>query len=298
VSKVGDCEIEPAIAIVIAKPNSHAALHAAIGVVGAAGPGPDLLEGPVTAIAVKTVRGAVVGEIEIDVAIVVVVEAGHAHRVPVAADRQTGFLGRGAKGAVTVVEIESVEILPQPPGTIHDRNLAAPQAGTASGEDFLPGRLDVVADIQVLIPVAIGVEEGRADAPARLEDAGLAGDVGKGSVAVVAIKQIVTVGRQIDVRQPVGVEIADATAVPVNACADTGSLGDIGEGAVAVVAVQHALLGLVPGLVRQAKGSHEIEIEITVSVVIQHQNPITRRLQDVRLLDASRIGDHVQPRGL
>ena len=169
-SEVRYHQVEPPVAIVVSHADTHAPLSVAIGVVGATRPGRHLLEGGVAPIPIQTVGRAVVGHVHIQIPIEIEVEADHPHRIPHSTHPHTGRLGSFPKRAVAIVEIEGVLALGQTARAIHDQHLAPPSPGALGGENLLPRRLDVVAYIQILIPILIGVEESGTDTPFRVPD--------------------------------------------------------------------------------------------------------------------------------
>ncbi len=151
------------------------------------------------------------------------------------------------EGAVAVVVIE--DVLLSAVGQRSREGLGGEVVPVFGIED------QIAADVEIEQPVAVGVEEGRADAPQLAADPGLFGDIGEGAVAVVAVERVpVVVGDE---------EIAVAVVVVVGShrrhaearVADAGRVGDIGEGAVAVVAVEGVLQ-----LAREVAAAHVAEV--------------------------------------
>jgi hypothetical protein len=240
---------------------------------------------------VEAVGGAVVGEIEIHRSVAVVVEARDAHRVAEPADVEAGFAGGLAERPIAVVQVEGVGTFRQTARSVHDVDLVAPAPGAAGGEDLVPGGFDVVADEEIVVAVAVGVEERRADAPARVTDAGPAGHLLEGAVAPVPVEEVGAEGGHVDVGKAVAVDVADAAAVAVDGRRHAGGARHVAKGAVALVAIEDAVGGGAPAELGESEGVHEVEVLVAVAVVVEGQNAVAGRFQNVALVLASRIGD-------
>ena len=109
---VGDRQVEQAVAVVIPRRHSHAGLGQAALAVGGAGEQREVLEGDstvgtATAVAEEEVRGLVVGDVEVDPA--VVVEVGEGQPEPGAAGTaESRGPGGVVEGAVAAVQVEAV----------------------------------------------------------------------------------------------------------------------------------------------------------------------------------------------
>jgi hypothetical protein len=73
------------------------------------------------------------------------------------------------------------------------------------------------------------VGECTARAPPVVFDAGAAGDVGEGAVAVVLVQRVGPEGRDVDVLEPVVVVVGDAGAGAPAAPGQAGFLGDVAK---------------------------------------------------------------------
>ncbi len=290
VREVRHHQVEPAVAVEVGDPDAHAPLDGAVGVEGAARPGADLLEAAAPEIAVEPVRRAVVGDVEIGQAVVIEIESGHVHRVAGGLVEQPGRRGRLAEAAGAVVQVEAVRRRRQPARAVHHQHPVAPPARATGGRDVRPGGVDVTGDVEVVIAVAVGVEEGTADTPgvvARRQRLG--GPVGEAAVAAVDQQDVAAERGHVEVGAAVAVDVADAAALAVDRQPGAGALADVLERAVAQVAVEPAAVAAarVPG---QPVGGDEVEILIAVAVVVQAQHAVAGRLQDVRLLGATAPG--------
>ena len=112
--------------------------------------------------------------------------------------------------------------------------------GALIATEFI-GRLvefDESADEQIEAAVIVVVEPDGAGGPSRRGDAGFKGDVGKGSVAIVAIEGGPVIAGDKEVGITVSVVVANGDAHAVTGIGHPCLGGDVGEGSVAVVAVK------------------------------------------------------------
>ena len=96
----------------------------------------------------------------------------------------------------------------------------------------------IAGDDEVQPAVAVDIDEAGARRPAVACHAGLFGDIGKRSVAVIPVQNIVAEVGDVEVRPAIVVVVAGRHPHSVGMAAHPGLLGDVGEGAVAVVVIQ------------------------------------------------------------
>ena len=106
--KVGYVQVGIAILIVVAKVRAHARFDVAIAVVRHAGDEGDVLEGAVALVLEEHVRGLVVGDKEVAVAIGVVIGRHHAQAVIAIGGCHAGRLGDVGKRAIALVAVEHI----------------------------------------------------------------------------------------------------------------------------------------------------------------------------------------------
>src|SRR5262249_5719977 len=127
---------------------------------------------------------------------VIVEIIGHScNRVARTGLQNSGFFRHVCKCAITIVMKEHIGVTRQAPRTTHHGN-AFPLAGRSFslGPRLLKIELDVIADEQVQVSIAIVIEPRAPCTPAHLwiVDAGLARYVGKSPVAVVMEQDVVS----------------------------------------------------------------------------------------------------------
>ena len=215
-------EILVAVAVEVARGDSHAAFGVAGGVEGGSGQQPFVGEGAVAAIDPQLIRGGVVGDVEIQPAVAVVVSGRHAEARAVGlADPGRG--GRVREPAVSLVAVER-----------GGHRLVGSRAAVVARADRvvadLVGRereVEVAGNEEIQPAVAVVIHECGARAPQRFADAGLGRDVGKGAVAVVAIERRAFEAGHEEVGPLVVVVIADRDAHAVTAEAHAGRRGHV-----------------------------------------------------------------------
>ena len=145
-------------------------------------------------------------------------------------------------------------------------------------------QVDVGAEEQVEIPVAIVVDKGTASAPLRCgqRQACFASDVGERAVAVVAEKHIVVVIGEEKIVQPVVVEVADGDARDPTGTRQTGFRSDILERSVAIVLVQ-PVAGSRGWSSAEARASQHQNVEPAIVIVIEESDAATDSLKNVAL---------------
>ncbi len=131
--------------------------------------------------------------------------------------------------------------------------------------------------------VAVVIDEAAAGAPLRPghEEAGFAGDVGEGAVAVVAEQYVPVVVSEEDVFEAVVIVVGDGDARNPAGAREAGFRGHVGESAVAVVAIE-AIAGAF-GRGAEAGAAEREDIEPTVVVVIEKGDAAAYGFEDVAL---------------
>ena len=95
---------------------------------------------------------------------------------------------------------------------------AVARAALAAPDIIFRSPVDVVGDHQIEPAVFVVIEPSRASGPAAfVGDACLCGDVSKSAIAVVVIKNGVSIAGDVEIREPVIVKIADGDSLAVMA---------------------------------------------------------------------------------
>ena len=178
---MGGVDVEAAVVVVVANGEAHARLGTAEAIDSAAEHHRPLLKAAATLIDKQEVGFGVVGDVEIDEA--VSGEVGDRHPKPLVAGAEEAHLAGGiAEGAVAIVKEAGIG-----PGIdvagMTDSRLALRVVAGEGIEDVV---LQIVADVEIEVVVAVEVGPGGRGAPARVAGAALLGDVAKGSIAKVA----------------------------------------------------------------------------------------------------------------
>ena len=208
---------------------------------------------------VEDVLGAVVGDVDVGVAVAVVVGKRYTEAAALEGDA-----GRVADVDVAAIVVAVEDVADRCVG----RGLAV-GAGLADLTDDIDVEavVDVVGDKEVEVAVAVVVEEAGAGAPARVGDA----RVHRGEDAtVVAVEGVGTVVGDVEIRIAVGVVVGGCypESVPRVGCTAPG--GGIGETATSVVvAVEAVDWQWVGGQAGQITAVDQVEIEIVVGVVVE-----------------------------
>ena len=279
VAQVGHEQVLPAVAIQIARVGPHAGLR--LTVLAAADPGleSDVGEPAVAVVPVQRVDRRVVGDVEILVAVRVVVEPDDAQSLAVRVP-DAGGARHLLEFAVPLVVIQHVG----QPAVGVGMTVRAPHCAHVAAELLVVHReVDVIRHEQIEAPVVVVVGPGRARGVETVLDARLLGHVGERAVAVVAVQDRRAEVRDIQVLVPVVVIVACGAAVAVSRrVSHAGLVGHVDEGAVPLVPEQ-AGVGR-PGRARgpgQRPALNEKEILPAVAVVIQEADARGDRLDVV-----------------
>src|ERR1051326_644943 len=200
-----DIKIQPAVVVPVGAFHTHRALDIAKRVVSQSQEGADLFELASAVILQNKIGAQIVSHNDVCVAVIVEVGADHAH-ARAQERRDAGGSADIGEGSIPVVAIEHVRRRRVMQGTdvsrksVHVRNLVV-----------LESESHVVGHEQVQIPVTIHIQETGAGADVVSHGhSGLSGDIGKGPIPVVPIKDVRPEIIQVDIRVAVVVIIAHA----------------------------------------------------------------------------------------
>ena len=280
-------EVRVAVVVRVPRGHAHAAQGVAGGVEGGARHQAVVPERAVALVHPQQLAHLVVGHVDVRPAIAI--EVGRHHAQPAAG------LGQDAALAAHVLE-GAVAAVPEQPVRLRGVVLRAAVVGDAGGaEAGLPGPgpiVDVGRDEEVEPAVAVVVHEEGARGPARVAAARGGGDVFERAVRAVAPELVGPVVGQVEVRPPVVVVVPHGHALAVARGPDAAGLGHIGEAQAGspvgagreVVAEEPAPRGPVPGrggrAVDGARRLHQVDVLVTVVVVIQEGHPGARDLRE------------------
>ena len=224
-------------------------------------------------IAIKKVGCSIVGHIEVRTSIVVEVAPNHAHAVIPIGIIHAGLFRDLSKGAVAVVVIESIACAFQ--STRAALHLQVEKRTCGSIRQFLQifqMAVHVVTDKQVNESVAIVIGKRRSRGPSAIAYAGLFGNVGEGTVSVVAIQHVASQASDINIGPAIVVIIAHRSAHRPAGIAHAGFLRHIGEGSIMIVVIKSAARLLSSqGHVNRGR-IREINIQPAVAVIVEQQD--------------------------
>ena len=281
VGERGEDQVDPRVAVVVARVGAHSRLGAGIAVDRDAGNLCNVLESAVAEVVVEEVRIGVVRHEQIDEPVVVIVGGQDGESVRARRIGEAVRVGRFLELSVAEVFEEEVGLAGESGGADHDGRSVAPDERATRALHGIPGRLDVAGDVQVEVAVAVCVEERATGAPSAGRDSRPGGDVLESAVAAVAEQDVRPPVRHVEIEKAVAVEVPGARAVPPGREVDARLLRHVlelpsAEIPVESVAVRDTLAGR-----RQLRGGHEVDVEQPVAVVIEQCDAAARGLQDV-----------------
>src|SRR5208282_1801793 len=179
VPRVGDPQVEQAVAIDVGKHGAHGRRHFAVLSVRYAQVAGNFFEGAVVLIAKQEIFGSVVGNINVGPAVAVKISGDDAHGAALvgAYARRIGHI---RERAVAIVVIEAVG-----GGRVIERSgiVIGSVVGAILGIEF-----HVTADEKIDAAVAIVVQPRRTDRPSINVDPRLRGDIGECAVAIIVVE--------------------------------------------------------------------------------------------------------------
>ena len=145
----------------------------------------------------------------------------------------------------------------------------------------IPVEFAELADKKIESSVVVIVKPDCARTPSGDPDAGLLRNIGKCSISIIAIQNVSSVIRHVDVWQTVAVVVANGNAHPVTSASNPGLLRDIGEGPVSIVAVERIAERLW-GIIKVALPAvDEIYVHPSVVVVVKKSAPRATALRQI-----------------
>src|ERR1700674_3701875 len=275
VGEGGDEEVKLAVAIVIADADAHGSLCAAFFVNGEAAEVAYVLERAVVAVAVEIVRSGVVGDDQVQPAIVVEIGEDGSEAVATFAVSDARLQADVGERAIPIVVEEMIAFAEEAHGAAKngDASVLAGAFGDApfSGED---GALEIVFHVtgneEIEQTVVVVVAPGWARGPTAESDTCLFGDVGERAVVVVVVKAVLAKVRDVDVRPSVVVIVGYCHAKPPALIRNAGLFGDVSEGAIVIVVEEHGARRSLLTLHCGERGTVEqVNVEPAIAVVIE-----------------------------
>ena len=162
------------------------------------------------------------------------------HSLTVGATCDPGRLAYIRECSVAIVVVQGMSSVGQPAWPAFHGNAFPVAIAVLPGHgSVFEGETNIVGDEQIQVAIPVVVQEAAPCAPARLlvPQAGGFGYIGKGSVAIVAIKPVLSEAGDEDVFESVVVIVADANSGGPIPGTQAGFLGNVGDGSVGVVVV-------------------------------------------------------------
>ena len=283
--EVGDEDAQPAARVVVGDRHAHPALLGAVLAHGNPHEEPRFLEGPALPVDVEVVGGRVVGDVEVEPAVAVHVDPGDAKAEVAVGIADARFLADLGEGAARILAEQEIGGARQAPRSTLDGD-AAVLAGLVLAElrQVVQVELDVPANEQVEVAVAVVVGEAATGRPAGGRHAQVLRHVGEGALAGVAVQPVPADPGDVDVLPAVAVDVGDAQPHAPAGMGNTGLGGDVAKRAVAQIAVESARrrLRVVRGVDRERVD--EVDVQQAVAVVVEQPDAAAHRLDDVLLL--------------
>src|SRR5579863_2475766 len=186
-------------------------------------------------------RSGVACDEDVSPTVLVEIRSDHRHAVGLSGGRDSGLLGHVGERAVSVVAVEGMSSGGQSTGpTLHGNTFPVAVHILAGYGRMFKREADVVRNEKIEVAIAVVIKETASRAPAWLiaQKAGRLGHVSKRSIAIVAVKTVLTKIGAEDVFEAVVVVVPDADAGGPAHGLQSCLLGDVGESAVAVVFVK------------------------------------------------------------
>ena len=236
-SEGGHEQTRPAVIHPVPKVHAHAGHRHAIFRVGDEGFDANLVESVARAIFEQEIPVVVVGDEYVHPSVTVVICDGHSHTLSNVRGNSHHFRDVG-EGAIAVVVIQDIGF-----AFVKGRRTGEALAGSSADSRSCKRPVQIVAHEEVKFAVIIIVHPRRRHAPELLPrrgkpgNSGFGGDIGKGAVAVVVIKDVAVEPGNINVGSPVIVIVGRGSANAVALATNPGTVGNVGKCAVVVVMV-------------------------------------------------------------
>ena len=242
------------------------------------------LESTVTPVDPQEICLSVVGDVHIRVSIAVEVTDGDAQpsRASAPYSRDLRYV---RKASVTLVAIQDI-------GNRRKdlRTAEIPPPGFISTHHC--GLVDeIVRNVNVEKTVAVEIQEGDRRAPIRIRNTRNTRDVIKRAITAVAVERIRADICNVHIYVTIVIDVPHRHTHPETFVSQTGTVCHIHEGSVAFLAVQ-TIAGWSPAGRVDAAPVHEIDIQVTVVVVVQKRSARARDLRHViRKIDARVVNE-------
>ena len=244
----------------------------------------------VAIISIEKIGRRIIGDIEIGIAIPVIIQREHAQTLaPGIGD--TSPLRNIFKCAVSTIQIQQIGSTPKPV-----RRAVSPHT-TAFTHRLSGGIVSEIAHhIEIQISIGFKIEKSRPRAPSACGHIRLPGSVFESGIAIVHIQNIFGIAGNVEVQIAVIIRIAHSTTHAIAPAGRTRKFGNIGQTncLIRIIAIQRiATLNRLPG---QIGAINQIEIQIPIAVRVEKRTARTHRLDIVPSAPGSGTVDKMDPR--
>ena len=216
--EVADDDVEESVPVVVAKVCAHACFGFAIWAEGDAGIQPNIGKSRPPLVAKEKVRGHIVGDKQIGIAVFVVVTKYHAE-LTAAVVINAYFFRHVGKSSISLIAVHNPRRALVLTGTAVDAYRAVPALFVV-----FEGEIGIVGNVEVEIAIVVDVGKGRTHTQALVAAASGLCHIDKGTIAAIAIQHVGTEVRNIEIHVTVVVIISRADSHAIPFIADTSVL--------------------------------------------------------------------------
>ncbi len=270
---------------------AHARLRRPFLVERTAGPRRDFPEDAVAFVPVQVIRIRVIRDVQVLIAVPVVVERPDREAKPESAILQARG-DRRVHEAASIVPEEMIWCALEPERAERDVLDTFPAQRPLCLEDRIERRVDVGRDVHVEVTVAVRVEERRAGVPAWRFETHVGRNVAEAPVAEIPVQHVLPEICHEDVRPSIAVVVGDECArSPLAFSGDPGLIGHVLERAIGHPFVQRVPSTLEDRRSVEPPAVHEIDVEPPIAVVVEKRCTRAGRVEQVVLVGPARQQD-------
>src|SRR5690242_2031074 len=285
VGKVSFHQVRPAVIVVIGAVHPHAGLGQAISAESHSSLHSYFRKPSFAVVVVKAAGAGIVGNIEVEAAVLVVVQPNDAQAIiGLGINAQLfAYVGEGAVAVIVVQPITRAIQASRPAGNGYATVLA--ERTTAEGRQVVQVEFHIVSDIEIQAAIIVVIAEGSARAPAAgIVHARLGSYIGESSVAVIVVKHAAIEVGDVDILIAVVVIIAYGHAETPATVIQTGFGTNVAKGAIVVVAVKRHTMAAFGAQIGESGAVHQQDVHPAVVVVIKNRHAAAHGFHDVELL--------------
>src|SRR5882762_1960020 len=256
--------------IVIANGDAHGGLFGTVFTDRRAGLESDLFEFSIAKILVEKAGSGIVGDVNIRAAGIIEIGPDNAHAiVSIGVAYARGFRNIGESAVAIVVEQSITSAFEAARPALHVDAAVFAVGRRAEAWQIIEMKVDVVGDHKVEKTVAIVVAKGGARGPPAVGNAGFGGDIAKGAVAIILVKDVAAEASDVEIGPPIVVVVSHRATHGKAWSREAGFGSDIGERAVVIVVVQSGLARLSLNGHSDGGGIGEINVEPAIAIVVK-----------------------------